>query len=160
MKTLIVYASKTGTAKQCAEALANRIPDARLCDLSVEKPDPTGYDVVVLGGSVRMGMIHNDMRQYAQGCKDMLKDKTLGIFITCGYDELADKIITNNLPEELVSAAKVKMSFGGEMDITKQKGFDRFVCKMSIKELKKNGMEMPRLYPKRYSKFVSELLGE
>lgn len=160
MKTLIVYGSKTGTAKQCAEALAGRIPGAVLCDVTQGKPNPSDYDVVVLGGSVRMGLIHNDIRQYAEGTKDILKNKRLGIFITCGYDELADKIISNNMPAELVEAAKVKMSFGGEMDLSKQKGFDRFVCKASLKEFEKNGMELPRLYPKRYSKFVTELLAE
>jgi len=160
MKTLIVYASKTGTAQKCAEALAGRLPNAVLCDVTKEKLDPTGYDTVVLGGSVRMGMIHTDLRQYAEGCKDLLIGKRLGIFITCGYDELADTIIKNNLPEELVAAAKVKMSFGGEMDLEKQRGFDRIVCKMSLKEFKKNGMEMPRLYPKRYTKFVSDLLAD
>lgn len=160
MKTLIVYASKTGTAKQCAESLAGRLPNATLCDVTQEKLDPTGYDVVVLGGSVRMGMIHNDLRQYAEGCKDILVNKRLGIFITCGYDDLADKIISNNMPEELLAVAKVKMSFGGEMDLDKQRGFDRIVCKMSLKEFQKNGMELPRLYPKRYSKFVTELLAE
>ena len=160
MKTLIVYASKTGTAQKCAEALVSRLPDATLCDVTKEKLDPTPYDIVVLGGSVRMGMIHTNLRQYAEGCKDLLLNKRLGIFITCGYDDLAETIIKNNLPEELVAAAKVRMSFGGEMDLEKQRGFDRIVCKMSLKELKKNGMEMPRLYPKRYSKFATELLAE
>ena len=39
MKTLIAYASKTGTAEKCARILAERIPDSTLCDLCKEKPD-------------------------------------------------------------------------------------------------------------------------
>lgn len=158
MKTLIAYASKTGTARQCAEALAGRIEGAVLCDLTKEQPNPAEYDTVILGGSVRMGQIHNDLKKYAQGAQDVLKDKRLGIFITCGYDDLAETIIGNNLPEPLVSAAKTKMSFGGEMDLDKQKGFDRIICKMALKSLQKEGGELPHLYPKRYSKFVTELM--
>ena len=161
MKTLIVYGSKTGTAKQCAEALAARMPGAVLCDIAAEKPDASGYDVVVLGGGVRMGMLPNELRQYAEANKAILAQKKLGVFITCGYEDLAEKTIANNLPAEVLSAAKVKMSFGGEMDPAKQKGFmDKLVCKMQVKEFKKNGIDMPRLYPKRYTKFVTELLSE
>lgn len=161
MKTLIVYGSKTGTAKQCAEALVSRLPDAVAVDIEKEKPDPSGYDVVVLGGGIRMGLLHNDIRQYAESCKDILKTKRLGVFITCGYDDLAEKTIANNLPAELLACAKVKMSFGGEMELSRVKGFmDRMVCKMCLKEFKKNGMELPRLYPKRYTKFATELMSE
>lgn len=160
MKTLIAYASKTGTAKQCAEALAGRIPGSVLCDLTREQPNPEAYDTVILGGSVRMGQIHNDLKKYAQGAQQALKGKRLGLFITCGYDDLAQTIIQNNLPEALVSAAKVKMSFGGEMDLEKQKGFDRIICKMALKSIQKDGGELPRLYPKRYTQFVNELLAD
>ncbi|MDO4357757.1 MAG: flavodoxin domain-containing protein [Clostridia bacterium] len=160
MKTLIAYASKTGTARRCAEALAGRVEGAALCDLTKEQPDPSGYDAVILGGSVRMGQIHNDLKKYAQGAQDVLKDKRLGLFITCGYDDLADTIIENNLPEALVSAAKVKMSFGGEMDLDKQKGFDRIICKMALKSIEKDGGELPRLYPKRYARFITELMSD
>lgn len=161
MKTLIVYASKTGTAKQCAEALTSRLPEAVLCDITAETPDPAGYDYVVLGGGVRMGLLNNNLRLFAENNKNVLAGKKLGLFITCGYEELAEKTIANNYPAELVSAAKVKMSFGGEMDPAKQKGFmDKMVCKMQIREFRKNGIDMPRLYPKRYSKFATELTAE
>ena len=161
MKTLIIYGTKTGTAKQCAEALATRLPNATVCDIEKDKPNPADYDVVVLGGGIRMGLLHNDIRQYAENCKEILKTKRLGVFITCGYDDLAEKTIANNLPADLLAAAKVKMSFGGEMDLKRVKGFiDRMVCKMCLKEFKKNGMELPRLYPKRYTKFATELMSE
>ena len=161
MKTLIVYASKSGTAKQCAESLAGRLPNATLCDVTAEKPDPSGYDVVVLGGGVRMGRIHNELCRYAEGCKDILVGKRLGVFVTCGYDDLADKAMANSLPADVLAAAKVKMSFGGEMDLSRQKGFmDKMICKASLKEFKKNGLELPRLYPKRYTKFATELMAD
>ncbi len=160
MNTLIAYASKTGTAKQCAEALAGRIEGAVLCDLTKEQPDPHDYDTVILGGSVRMGQIHSALKKYAQGAQGALKGKRLGLFITCGYDDLADTIIGNNLPAALVAAAKVKMSFGGEMDLKKQKGLDRMICKMALKSIEKDGGELPRLYPKRYAKFLTELMAD
>ena len=53
MKTLILYASKTGTTQDCARSLAQKIPDSTLVDLCAQKPDPSGYDQVIVGGSIR-----------------------------------------------------------------------------------------------------------
>ena len=80
MKTLIAYASKTGTAEKCARMLAERIPDSTLCDLCKEKPDPSAYDQVIVGGGVRMGALHVDARQYLDGCKPILLQKRLACF--------------------------------------------------------------------------------
>ena len=90
MKTLIAYASKTGTAEKCARMLAERIPDATLCDLCKEKPDPSAYDQVIVGGGVRMGALHVDARQYLDGCKPILLQKRLGLFLCAGFVEKAD----------------------------------------------------------------------
>ena len=50
MKTLIAYASKTGTSKKCAELLGQALPDSELCDLTKEKRDPASFDAVVIAG--------------------------------------------------------------------------------------------------------------
>ena len=92
MKTLIAYASKTGTSEQCARMLAGRIPDATLCDLCKDKPDPSGYGQVIVGGSVRMGVLHVDARQYLDGCKPILMEKRLGLFLCAGFADKADAL--------------------------------------------------------------------
>ena len=91
MKTLIAYASKTGTSEKCARMLAERIPDATLCDLCREKPDPNAYDQVIVGGGVRMGALHVDARQYLDGCKPILLQKRLGLFLCAGFAEKAGR---------------------------------------------------------------------
>ncbi len=92
MKTLIAYATKTGTAEKCARMLAERIPGATLADLRTEKPNPAPYDQVIVGGSVRMGSLHVDARQYLEGAKSILLQKRLGVFLCAGFAEKADAI--------------------------------------------------------------------
>lgn len=53
VKTLIAYASKTGTARSCAERLAAYFPDCVLADLMQTSPNPAAYDIVIIGGGVR-----------------------------------------------------------------------------------------------------------
>ena len=62
----IAAASTTGTTRQCAALLADRLPNgwAEVCDLERERPSPDGYDLAVVGGSVRMGRLHKAARQY------------------------------------------------------------------------------------------------
>ena len=89
MKTLIAYASRTGASEKCARMLAERIPDSTLCDLCREKPDPNAYEQVIVGGGVRMGALHVDARQYLDGCKPVLLQKRLGLFLCAGFVEKA-----------------------------------------------------------------------
>ena len=99
MKTLIAYASKTGTAEKCARMLAERLPDAKLCDLCKEKPDPGAYDQVIVGGGVRMGTLHVDARQYLDGCKPILLQKRLGLYFCAGFVEKAASCLkTTSIP--------------------------------------------------------------
>ena len=119
MKTLIAYASKTGASEKCARMLAERIPDSTLCDLCREKPDPNAYDQVIVGGGVRMGALHVDARQYLDGCKPVLLQKRLGLFLCAGFAEKAGEIFANNVDPELRAHAVACECFGGEIDMGK-----------------------------------------
>jgi len=54
MRILIGYASKTGTAKICAEMLCEELrgQEVTVADLEREQPSLQEYDVVILGASV------------------------------------------------------------------------------------------------------------
>ena len=116
MKTMIAYASKSGTAKRCAERLAARIPGSALVDLHREKPDPSGYDQVIVGGSVRIGALHRDAKQYLDGAKPVLLKKRLAIFLCAGNEEGVEKVLENDVDLELLRHAERAVSFGGELN--------------------------------------------
>ncbi|MFV0394369.1 MAG: flavodoxin domain-containing protein [Coprobacillaceae bacterium] len=49
MKTLIVYASKSGATKECATLLQKRISNSLICDVSDKSIDIMLYDSIILG---------------------------------------------------------------------------------------------------------------
>jgi menaquinone-dependent protoporphyrinogen IX oxidase len=49
-----------------------------------ENPDPKGYDHIVVGGSIRMGKVSQEMQDYLVKNKDVLKNKISGFFCVCG----------------------------------------------------------------------------
>ena len=158
MKTLIAYASRTGASEKCARMLAERIPDSTLCDLCKEKPDPSAYDQVIVGGGVRMGALHVDARQYLDGCKPVLLQKRLGLFLCAGFAEKAGEIFANNVDPELRAHAVACECFGGEIDMGKLHGFDRLITKMALRSFKDEDGQaaMPRLLPERVEAFAAK----
>jgi menaquinone-dependent protoporphyrinogen IX oxidase len=49
-----------------------------------ENPNPKGYDNIVVGGSIRMAKVSQEMQDYLAKNKDVLKDKIRGFFIVQG----------------------------------------------------------------------------
>ena len=156
MKTLIAYASNTGVTFECASKLAKLLPNCTLSDLTKERPDPRDYDCVVIGSSIRMGAIHKRAAEYLEGCEEILAAKRLGIFICCGSDEKADEYFKNNLPQSLLNHS-VKISFGGRLDTLHAKGLDRFMIKIMLKSMAKDGKEMA-FYPERIGEFARQIV--
>jgi len=149
MKTIIAYASKSGTAKRCAERLAERIPGSTLVDLHREKPDPSGYDQVIVGGSVRIGALHRDAKQYLDGAKPVLLKKRLAIFLCAGNEEGVEKVLENNVDPELRAHAERMVSFGGELNPEHLGGFERMMMKMVTKVANSEKDKLPKLFPER-----------
>ena len=158
MKTLIAYASRTGASEKCARMLAERIPDSTLCDLCREKPNPNAYEQVIVGGGVRMGALHVDARQYLDGCKPVLLKKRLGLYLCAGFAEKAGEIFANNVDPELRAHAVACECFGGEIDMSKLRGFDRLITKMALRSFKdaEGRAAMPRLLPERVEAFAAK----
>ena len=136
MKILIAYASKTGATGKAAKLLAERFSDVTLRDLTVGSPNPNDYEAVILGGSIRMGMLHKDARKWMEEYEEVLKTKKFGCFICHGFSEQAPQLLEQNIPQELLDMAVCVDSFGGELDEKKLRGMDRFITKMMLKPVK------------------------
>ncbi len=131
MSVLIVYASKYGFTKTCAEILAKKIDGkVDICDLSSSRPNPLEYDKVIIGGSIYAGKIRKPARHFCSNNIDVLKGKKLGLFI-CGMadGEDAKKQLEAAFPKELLAVAVAKESFGGECNYVKMNFIERFIMK-------------------------------
>ncbi|MCQ4636005.1 flavodoxin [Anaerovorax odorimutans] len=138
MNVLIAYASKTGTTAKCAKILKALVDDATLCDLTKEKPDLSQYNCVIVGGSIRMGLIHKSSRNFIAKNKETLMRKKCAFFICNCFVNQADAYLKKNIPEELLKKAIATGSFGGEISLEDQKGFDKLIMKMVAKKGKRS----------------------
>ncbi|MDF2821164.1 MAG: hypothetical protein K0R15_1605 [Clostridiales bacterium] len=156
MKTAILYASKTGTTEKCAKNLAEKLTEVTLFDLRKELPDIKSYDTIIIGGSIRMGMLHKTVKKYIAQNLELLKTKRTAYFICCATVGDLTAIKTQNFDKELLNSAICFESFGGEMEIANLKGLDKFIAKM----VTKNGTKgKPSILDNNIKEFAKKILG-
>lgn len=158
MKTLIAYASKYGTTKKCAEELAKKLSgETVLVNLKKNPfPDSAGFDRVVIGTSIYIGQMHKEVKAAFASKEAELIKKPFGLFVCCGSPENSDQVLELNVPKTLASAAKTVGFFGGELDFSRIKGFDKFIAKMVAGSAAKQGKEMPKLDFSKIDAFAKE----
>ena len=157
MKTLIIYASKTGTTESCAKKLALQLRNAELFDLQSGDPDISEYDIIVIGGSIRAGMLHKAAKKYIKKNLELLKSKKLAFYVCSADTERSGEYFKANIPAELLTKAICSDSFGGEMDISKQKGLSKLIVKKALEESLKKGVQPPCILPERINCFAEKL---
>jgi menaquinone-dependent protoporphyrinogen oxidase len=85
-KVLVVYGTKSG----CTSGVAERIGSAlAAADVSVDvllaedKPDPAGYDGVVVGSGIRVGQWHSAVKEWVRHNADSLREMPTALFTVC-----------------------------------------------------------------------------
>ena len=132
MKTLIAYSSKYGCTKKCAELLKKELnEEVDIIDLKITKDiDINKYDKIIIGGSIYIGQIRKEVKEFCSKNLEKLKEKKIALFI-CSMQE-GDAInnqILQNFPKDLIDIAIITESFGGEFIFSKMNFFERFVVK-------------------------------
>lgn len=139
MNTLIVYATKHGSSKKCAELLSGKLPGkVDLCSVKGGKvPELTGYDKIIVGGAIYAGMVNKELSEFCTKNIDLLKSKKLGLYICCMNAKEADKQLNSAYPKELLNCAIAKKSLGGEFKFKEMNFFEKLITKMVSKALSK-----------------------
>ena len=133
MQILIVYAGKTGTTEKCAGILGQKLKNVTTINLVAQDVDVSKYDLIIIGSSVRIGMLHNKVKRFISDNTDILKTKKVAYYICCGFYNNYKEYFEKNISKELLDSAIIYDTFGEEMDISKQKGFDKFVVSLVSK---------------------------
>ena len=167
MKIVIAYSSKSGTVRECAEALAEKLApnNVTLADLSTENPDITGYDIAIVGGYVRMGKISKAMTRFVLDNKALLEETMHAFFLCCGLPESTEYYLEKSIPRPLLNSSISNTCFGGDLRVNKQKGLDKIMAKIILKEIKNNNIEedmndemsIPAVLPENISRFADEI---
>lgn len=133
MKIALLFASKSGTTEKAATLLAEKLGDAECFDLGRKTPDLDPFDALIIGGPIRMGKLHKTVAGFIDDNRAAIRKKPYGLFICCGFTDQAVEELENVFDEDLRAGAVAVASFGGELDISKQKGPDKMIAKMALK---------------------------
>ncbi|MCL2354428.1 MAG: flavodoxin domain-containing protein [Oscillospiraceae bacterium] len=158
MKILIAYAGKTGTTEKCAKLLEEKLnstTNTTIINLDDQEADVSEYDFIIVGGSIRIGMLHGKAKKFINDNKDMLKTKKTAYYICCAFPDTAKEHFEKNISKELLDSSVTYDTFGGEMDISKQKGFSKFIVKMVSKT--EEGKKEVRILNENIEKFAEKI---
>lgn len=117
MQTIILYATKSGAAGECASLLAEKL-NCPVCDLTQPLPSLQTFDTIIIGSGVHMGKIYRPALNFIRRSLPLLLTKKTALFFCNAYPETLQKTIAKNIPEELVKQAICIQSFGGRPPFT------------------------------------------
>ena len=135
MKTLIVYATKHGFTKNCVTRLSEKLNgNVAIFNLKEDKGIIiSDYDNVIIGGSIYMGQIIKEVKEFCTNNLEELNKKKLGLFV-CGMSD-SEKItleLNQNFPEVLIGNATIG-TFGGAFVFKNMNFFERLIIKLVSK---------------------------
>jgi len=155
MKTIIVYTSKTGTTEKCVNILKQALKDAAVIDLNQTEPALAEYDLVIIGSPIRVGKIDAKIKVFINQNKELLKTKKTAYFICCGFEKDTERYFKTNIPDDLLKMAVIYCSFGGEMDLAKQKGIDKMIVRLV--KMSKEGKKDIKINEKKIKLFIQKI---
>lgn len=124
MRTLILYATKSGATEECASMLAKDLKECLIYNLERATPDVASFDTIILGTGVRMGKIYKPALNFIRQNLDLLLTKKIAIYFCNAYPDTFQKSIEKNMPAELIQHAICIKSFGGKPPFTNPQNMD------------------------------------
>ncbi len=136
MKIAIIYTTKGGTTRECAQLLVRELggQDVAVFDMD-EAPKISEYDIVVLGFPIRMAKPSKRARKYIKEHKDELLRAKAAYYMCCGFIDCAEEYAEKILPRELKESALDVTCLGGSLDPTRFKGIDKMIVKAVRSEI-------------------------
>ncbi len=130
MNTLIVYATKYGSTKLCAELLAKSLPNgADLINLAEEaRPNLHHYNTIVVGSPIYEDRLHPKIQHFCKKNKGILMSGIFACFLChSSLSSETQALFTRNFDTELLQHALAHSGFGGEVQWDKLSYKDRLL---------------------------------
>ncbi len=145
MRVLIIYSTRGGVSRQCARMLGERLEgtfECTVCDINDTPPSPEGFDVVVIGGSIRMNKLNKKLKAYMQANAESLNKLHCAVFICCGFTESFEDYIHFQVPKCLIPSLGFHC-FGGELKPDKLHGLDKLIVRSMRTSIVEEDFESP-----------------
>ncbi len=167
MKIGIIYATKGGTTRECAALLYKHFchHDVALLEIGKDEIDIDAFEFVVVGFPIRMARAQKNARRFLKANADKLKSKKTAYFICCGFADCFEEYAEKSIPGELYEGALDIACFGGSLDYTRFKGFDRLLVKAIRNEIlgggdnadQRHDMTLPTIFEANISQFADSV---
>ena len=160
MKTLIIYGTKHGTTKKIVNMIAKKMKvsdDVEIVNVKdIKNYNLRVFDRVIIGGSIHAGDIQKNIKKFCEENKDELKEKQLGLFITCMFKdkEVQEEQLNKAYSKELRDASKTYSILGGEFLFEEM----NFIEKMMVKIIAKTNKTISKIDKNAIDKFTKDML--
>jgi len=129
MSKLIIYTSKKGCTEKCANFIHNQHPESDLVSISKDTVSLNNYDEVIIGSPIYMGMINKKIKQFLSQNEEILKTKTIKVFL-CGMNNTEkEKVFETNFSKDLLTKIELIDYVGGAYDFERLNFLQKFVVK-------------------------------
>lgn len=167
MRIAIIYATKNGTTRECAELLKEelKMSTVDLFEIGESAVDYSEYDLLIVGFSIRWGKAVKKARAFMKTYATLLQEKQVAYFICCGFVDCFEEYAEKAIPAELREHAIDIACLGGSLDPKRVKGLDRVVIKAVRNEILGGGdnadqrkdMTLPTIMPENISQFAEKI---
>ena len=167
MKILVAYSSKSGTTRECAEKLETLLPkdSVTLSDIENDSPSLKEFDVIAVGGYVRMGKMSKTFKRFISENEAILNEKPHAFFMCAGLVESTDYYFEKAIPRHLLNSSISNMCFGGDLRVKLQKGLDKIIARIILSSIKNHNADedcdkeqmIPAILPENISRFADEI---
>lgn len=156
MKTLIIYSSRYGCTKKCAELLAKELNDTNIISTTKCKYNIKDFDTVIIGGSVYLGKIRKDITRFCKKNMPSLLQTNIILFASCYTPKDTEGFFTTIFDSKLLKHANYITTVGGDINYCKMNYFYRKIFELlnKIDDFKKGFIE-PTIDIKEIKKIVN-----
>ncbi|TCI77059.1 flavodoxin [Exiguobacterium sp. SH0S1] len=138
MKTLIAYTSRYGTSEKVAHLLAARLSGNVHVQNLVDEPDVdwATVDHVIVGGSIRMGKVQDELTDWLKQSEVQLLERPLGLYLCAGTPTAAERQreLESAYGEHLRAHAYFVEVVGSGYDFERMGFLDKAIVRMMAKQ--------------------------
>lgn len=133
MNILIIYESKHGATKKCAEYLDHNNESTQLIHINdCSHIDLSQYDKILIGSPIYVGRINKKITQWIQSNLKPLLQKNTKIFLSGMNKDGLDDVLQSNFTDEMINNFKIE-HVGGAYNFDDMNFFERFIVKKIAK---------------------------
>ena len=166
MKIAIIYTTTGGTTRECAEVLARELDrhNVTVADMD-QNINFSDFDILVVGFPIRMGKAAKRARRFFKDNAAVLESATVGYFMCCGFVDCFDEYKQKVIPSRLAERAFEISCFGGSLEPSRFRGFDKIVVKAVRSEILGGGengdartdMSLPTIMDENIAQFADRI---